>query len=103
MLLWDIDQTWSFDANLLAYAGVADDEVADRNGYLDGFKNILFNERVNDTNFEFNYFADGWEPSSEKIRNLTKWGASDGTSRTNAHAISCWVRHTFPLPFPSIR
>lgn len=96
VFLWDIDQTWSFDPNYFLYKGASDE----RNGYLNGFKDILVNDRVSDTTFEFNYFGDGsWSASNPLVQNLTRWGASDGTSRTNAHAISCWVGFPYPFPF----
>ena len=95
VLLWDIDQTWSFDpdpqSGSFNYKGAHFNN--DNVNYLDGFKNILYNDRMTDTKFEFNYFADGWN-NSGTIQDLTRWGASDGTSRTNAHAVSCWVRHS---------
>jgi hypothetical protein len=96
VFLWDIDQTWSFNQKYFPYEGATDE----KNGYLAGFRDILVNHRVPDTTFEFNYYGDGsWSRNSPRVQNLTRWGASDGTSRTNAHAISCWVCFLFSSPY----
>lgn len=96
VFLWDIDQTWSFNPDYFLYEGAEDEP----NGYLAGFRDILVNHRVSDTTFEFNYYGDGsWSRSHPRVQNLTRWGASDGTSRTNAHAISCWVCFLFSSPY----
>ena len=108
VLLWDIDQTWSFDPGSFPYNGATiyegKDDPTDAT-YVGGFKNILFNDRMRDTHFVFNFFAneDFHDKGSGRIQDLTRWGASDGTSRTNAHAISCWVRHSLPADASLVR
>ena len=54
VFLWDVDQTWSFNPNAFAYFGA--ELTDDGAGYLDGFKDILHNERVTDKKFDFNHF-----------------------------------------------
>jgi hypothetical protein len=98
--LWDVDQVWDFNPDVFDYQGgtapAADGQPAN---YMNGFKDILYNDRVKPPNngegFEMDHFNDatvwGSASTSPRLLNLTRWGASDGTSRTNAHSISCWA------------
>lgn len=92
--LWDIDQTFDFDVEDFKYYG-----ANFKSHHYKNFKSILYNEKVckpnSDTEdaceaFPYAQFQN-WDDHAGRMRDLTRWGTSDGTSRTNVHAISCWV------------
>ena len=112
VFLWDIDQAFAFHNG--------DDETAPEPwfGYngadpdshqMNNFKSILYNDRLdlsgdgnllNAIRFTVavpstvpgtNPTVYNWDTANAAVKDLTRWGASDGTSRTNMHAVSCWV------------
>ena len=97
VFLWDIDQSFhyntpdiDFDAPKFGYEGASSSN--NENDYLGNFKSILHNDRVsNETPFEFLWNNNVWDTSSSAVKDLTRWGTSDGTSRTNMHTLGCWV------------
>lgn len=79
--MWDIDSTWSLNINSNNYKGAP--ETSD---YVANVKKVL---EVDGIKPEFLHYNASWTPPSAE--ELTMHGGSDGTSRTNVHAASCYL------------
>ena len=88
--LWDLDSTWSMNIDENTYLGANDELEYYKNMKLllkrafDGPGDPPGNE---DVVVEFAY----WHDFDLTARALTSHGSSDGTSRTNVHAQSCFL------------
>lgn len=115
VFLWDIDQSFAFhngDTPTAPKPWFGYNGAAVESHQLNNFKSILYNDRLNLNDFttatgsagnnflnaqRFTVASDTtppvytWDPTNAAVKDLTRWGASDGTSRTNMHAVSCWV------------
>ena len=78
--LWDLDSTWSMNVDENEYEGTDDESE-----YYKSLKRLL--EREDNVVVEFAH----WEKDDLLAKALTSHGSSDGTSRTNVHAQSCFL------------
>lgn len=92
--MWDLDQSWDFNTNKVNYEGARTDYGGDDDdSYYKRLKNLRQVPGIGNHDDEPSLQPPMWRNFDQ---NDIKFGASDGTSRTDAHSMACYVS-----PYPT--